>query len=182
MHEIEKSLMLLVQLRDEFKDILKIEIEKIPETVQKLESTITKFIAHFDDFKQLSSRAERQIADQIKEAGEILADISAVRIIEKVTEGIQAAKDELNSAVCAASQALRDKKMALTKTRYIATSSFCLGALFISFGIHYFYPRVSHYHLEPTMAKTYFVGEKLLDNWTKLTKKEQMKIRQILND
>lgn len=103
-------------------------------------------------------------------------------ITEKLSTGTQAAKDDLNSAVFAASQALRDRKKGLTKIAYLVTTSFSLGALFISFGIHYLYPRGSHYHLEPTMAKTYFLGEKLLDNWTKLTKKEQEKIIQIIND
>ena len=90
MHDMEKSLMLLVQLRDEIQEVLKKEIEKISESAQKLDSSTTKFIAHFDDFKQLSSRVEGQIAERIKDASERMADLASKRFVEGVTEGTQA--------------------------------------------------------------------------------------------
>lgn len=195
--EAENVMMKFIQIRDEIKESLNNEIDKIPASIKTLESTTTKFIAHFDDFKKLSSEASKQMAESVKEAGVLAGQLAAkdlVNLVKNNTQNIvndeikrfqreiEISMGNLRQSIGTADQVLRNRQIALTRTGYVATFSFCLAALLVAWGIHHFFPQSAHYHLNPVMAKTYFVGERILDNWEKLSEKEKTRLTALINN
>src|SRR5262249_32722298 len=71
---------------------------------------------------------------------------------------------------------LQSKKKSLTKTGYLVTGTLCVSSLLVALGIHALFPRTTIYQLNDTMARAYFVGERILNNWSKLSDQEKDKI------
>jgi len=187
----EKAYLKFVQIRDELKEQIANQIMKSAEVTQRQEAAITKFIAHFDDFAQLSAKVEKQIAESIGQSADLTAEIAGKHLTDLVRQEVKVIIDEetshlkneiktlladLNVGITMATNALNSKKQVLTKAGYMVTATFCLASLMVAFGIHYLFPSTAIYKLNDSMAHTYFVGERILNNWSKLSDKEKDKI------
>src|SRR5262249_52123952 len=131
------------------------------------------------------------IEECITQSAHLIAEIAGKELTELARQEIKAIIDkeiahlqvvikgvltDLTSGATLATKSLNAKTQSLTKKGYMVTVSICLSSLLVAFGIHYLFPRTTTYQLNDTMARAYFVGERILNNWSKLSDQEKERI------
>lgn len=174
--ELEHDVQRYMQLREELKGDIDLQLQEIKIHTLELGDATKRFIAHFNIFKTLSDTSAKKISHNIENAANKMADRAADGFSKAVDEKVNNAIERLNQSVWKASRELQYVTHNKTWRNLAIAGLSCMMCLSVGFSAGYFFVPPQTVEVSETTLETLNHGRLMEAAWLRLTKTERDRI------
>jgi hypothetical protein len=171
MDSVATSEQVVIKIRKE----LALEIEELRKARHALEGNLTKIIeeATKENIHSTMANIMPRLIGEFIERTEEATNAS----LQKASKLI----DSIDAVIHKTCQLMKAQQNSLTWRRVWFMVSFCFASLLTAFGINYLYPTHINYQMNPSMARSFLLGEATYDIYKDLTRQQKDKLLEALD-